>query len=181
MKKGNHASMVVVPHRYSASLPKNLALLAVCEPSTRPRTWDRLMLESLVNVLQLDTVQRASIVAGFVAAGCLVFAWSINDSHRRLPGPPGHWIIGNALDIAREKEWLVHDEWKRRYGTRSRRRYARASCMQAHLYISGPIMAMNIMGNRIVFLNTPEYVNEVLEKRAAITTNRPTFGMALNL
>jgi hypothetical protein len=42
-------------------------------------------------------------------------------------------------------------------------------------------MGMNIMGNRIVILNTPEYVNEVLEKRAAITANRPLFIMASSL
>jgi hypothetical protein len=73
------------------------------------------MLDSLTSVLQLDT---ASIIAGLVAAGCLAFFWSKCHAAdaQQLPGPPGHWIIGNALDMPHEKEWIVHEKWKRQYG-----------------------------------------------------------------
>jgi hypothetical protein len=47
--------------------------------------------------------------------------------------------------------------------------------------ISGPIMAVNILGTQIIFLNTPEYVIQILEKRSAITTLRPYLEMSNGL
>ena len=38
-------------------------------------------------------------------------------SRRHLPpGPRGWPILGNALDMPRQKEWLAFTEWKRSYG-----------------------------------------------------------------
>jgi hypothetical protein len=37
----------------------------------------------------------------------------------RLPPGPQWWpLIGNALDMPREKEWLVFTEWEKTYGRR---------------------------------------------------------------
>jgi hypothetical protein len=42
-------------------------------------------------------------------------------------------------------------------------------------------MAMNVLGTRIVILNTAEYVTQLLEKRSAITSIRPYFEMSTGL
>jgi hypothetical protein len=42
-------------------------------------------------------------------------------------------------------------------------------------------MAVNILGTQIIFLNTPEYVIQILEKRSAITTLRPYLEMSNGL
>ena len=34
-----------------------------------------------------------------------------------FPGPPGHWLLGNALDMPKSREWLTFAEWGRLYGT----------------------------------------------------------------
>jgi hypothetical protein len=75
------------------------------------------MLDSVTSALHLDTVEGAGIVTGLVVAGCLAFFWSRGHSDaQRLPGPPGRWIIGNAPDIPREKEWVAHEKLRRQYG-----------------------------------------------------------------
>ena len=91
------------------------------------------MLETLTGFLHLDTVEGASIVAGLITAGCLAFLWQRGHADaEQLPGPPGHWIIGNALDIPHEKEWLVHEKWKRQYGM-SMKQNRSAECTEAHI------------------------------------------------
>ena len=34
-----------------------------------------------------------------------------------FPGPPRHWLLGNALSMPKAKEWLTFAEWGRLYGT----------------------------------------------------------------
>ena len=34
-----------------------------------------------------------------------------------FPGPPRHWLLGNALSMPKTKEWLTFAEWGRLYGT----------------------------------------------------------------
>ena len=33
-----------------------------------------------------------------------------------FPGPPRHWLLGNALSMPKTKEWLTFAEWGRLYG-----------------------------------------------------------------
>ena len=33
-----------------------------------------------------------------------------------LPGPPRHWLLGNALAMPKTREWLTFAEWGRLYG-----------------------------------------------------------------
>lgn len=45
--------------------------------------------------------------------------WKYNSRSARLklpPGPPQWPIIGNLLDIPKEKEWITYREWGRKYG-----------------------------------------------------------------
>jgi hypothetical protein len=34
-----------------------------------------------------------------------------------FPGPPRHWLLGNALSMPKAREWLTFAEWGRLYGT----------------------------------------------------------------
>jgi hypothetical protein len=33
-----------------------------------------------------------------------------------FPGPPRHWLLGNALDMPKTREWLTFAEWGKLYG-----------------------------------------------------------------
>ncbi|GJJ11039.1 hypothetical protein Clacol_005270 [Clathrus columnatus] len=37
---------------------------------------------------------------------------------KRPPGPPGHYLIGNLLDVPKTKQWLTFNQWANEYGTR---------------------------------------------------------------
>lgn len=34
-----------------------------------------------------------------------------------FPGPPDHWLLGNALSMPKTREWLTFAEWGKLYGT----------------------------------------------------------------
>ena len=55
-----------------------------------------------------------------VLTGVGLFAWLLNKkTKQRLPFPPGPKplpIIGNLLDMPREKEWLVYEQWAQKHG-----------------------------------------------------------------
>lgn len=49
----------------------------------------------------------------------LAATWIVHTRQRRMalpPGPPSLPIIGNVLQLPREKEWLVYNEWAKIYG-----------------------------------------------------------------
>lgn len=34
----------------------------------------------------------------------------------RIPGPAGYPIIGNALQIPKDRQWLIFEQWRKLYG-----------------------------------------------------------------
>jgi len=34
-----------------------------------------------------------------------------------FPGPPRYWLLGNALNMPKTREWLTFTEWGKLYGT----------------------------------------------------------------
>jgi hypothetical protein len=76
---------------------------------------------------------------------------------RLPPGPPGKWIIGNALDVPTEQEWVGWDRLKREYG---------------------PFVSLKVFGQLIVELNDPQMVIQLLEKRSSISSGRPIFVLS---
>ncbi|KAJ3485041.1 hypothetical protein NLI96_g5232 [Meripilus lineatus] len=73
------------------------------------------------------------------------------------PGPKGLPIIGNALDMPTSHEWLMFAQWGEQWGK---------------------IMSLNLLGQRVVILNSAEFATELLEKRGAIYSDRPTLTMS---
>ncbi|KAF8342440.1 cytochrome P450 [Amanita rubescens] len=69
------------------------------------------------------------------------------------PGPPPKPFIGNALDIPTDMPWVKYLEWSKR--------------------LNSDIIHMTALGKHIVVLNKLEDINELMEKRSAIYSNRP--------
>ncbi|TFK68106.1 cytochrome P450 [Pluteus cervinus] len=72
------------------------------------------------------------------------------------PGPQRKPLIGNVLDLPREKAWNTFLPWKERYGD---------------------IIYLEALGNGILVLNTLEAVNDLLDKRPNNYSDRPEFIM----
>lgn len=70
----------------------------------------------------MDGPSLPGITTSVLALGIVtVLAWTLRDrSRNRLPLPPGPKpfpLIGNVLDMPREKEWETYERWSRQYGT----------------------------------------------------------------
>ncbi|KAF8911741.1 cytochrome P450 [Mucidula mucida] len=73
------------------------------------------------------------------------------------PGPRGLPIIGNALQIPSDRQWLKWDEWRREYGN---------------------IMQINVLGQPTVILSSLKCAKDLLETRGNIYSDRPSAVMA---
>nr|BAK09383.1 cytochrome P450 [Postia placenta] len=93
----------------------------------------------------------------FLAAG--LWAWKWLSWRRRNPaglpmppGPKGYPIIGNVLDMPQKATWLTFREWAKQYGD---------------------IVSVDILGTKIVIMNTAKPAYDTFEKRGAIYSDRP--------
>ncbi|VDB82822.1 unnamed protein product [Peniophora sp. CBMAI 1063] len=73
------------------------------------------------------------------------------------PGPSGLPMIGNALEMPTVNPYKVYEEWGQKYG---------------------PIMHLSALGLSFIVINDLSIATELLEKRAAIYSDRPTLPMA---
>ncbi|KIJ42237.1 hypothetical protein M422DRAFT_171280 [Sphaerobolus stellatus SS14] len=97
-----------------------------------------------------------------VSAICIffIFLYSLRKWIRKQylpPGPKGWPIIGNVLDLPKEKEWLKFTQWKETYGD---------------------IVYLSIMGSSVIILNSAEIAHEILFKKSNIYSERPHLTMA---
>lgn len=72
---------------------------------------------------------------------------------RRLPGPKGLPFIGRVHDVPSTATWLKFWEWSQEYG---------------------PIYQMEIFGSQHVWISSEKIANDLLAKRGAIYSDRPT-------
>jgi hypothetical protein len=97
----------------------------------------------------------AAFIAGFLALLVLK-----RRNRRSLPLPPGPRplpLIGNLLDVPREKEWLTYQAWHAQYGD---------------------VVYIEALGQKIVVLGSAAAVTELMEQRGAIYSDRPTTPMS---
>ncbi|KAI5118824.1 hypothetical protein M0805_009402 [Coniferiporia weirii] len=101
----------------------------------------------------------AAGVSVLAAVFLLFLAFSVK-SRAKLspPGPPQNFIFGNALQLSKTRPWLLLAHW-------------------GHTY--GDIMFMRVFRRPFIILNSYETATELLEKRSAIYSERPTRNMAL--
>ncbi|KAF8631286.1 hypothetical protein AX15_002609 [Amanita polypyramis BW_CC] len=72
------------------------------------------------------------------------------------PGPKGYPLIGNALDMPVEREWLTFAKWGD---------------------VWGDICSVMVIGQPIIILNSRRTVHEMLEKKSTIYSDRPVLQM----
>ncbi|KAF9463430.1 cytochrome P450 [Collybia nuda] len=68
------------------------------------------------------------------------------------PGPKGLPLIGNILDMPSDKDWLTFARW-------------------------GDITSVNVLGQTLIILNSAKVATEMLEKKSAIYSDRPTLQL----
>ncbi|KAJ3569349.1 hypothetical protein NP233_g5109 [Leucocoprinus birnbaumii] len=73
------------------------------------------------------------------------------------PGPAGLPLVGNILDMPCSKEWLTFARWGEEYGD---------------------ICSVTVLGQPIVIINSARVATDLLDKKSAIYSDRPTLQMA---
>ncbi|KAF7980672.1 hypothetical protein HWV62_37099 [Athelia sp. TMB] len=104
----------------------------------------------------LDLSAAPGLALPLLAAAAYAVYAALSRKARRAqlpPGPAGWPIIGNVLDVPNSgAEWVDYRDMGERYNS--------------------DIIYLNVLGTRIVVLNSFEAVTELLEKRAAIYSDR---------
>ncbi|KAI0063312.1 cytochrome P450 [Artomyces pyxidatus] len=91
-------------------------------------------------------------LAVVLVAGLAIRKYRKRNGLRLPPGPRGLPIIGNLLDIPKETSWLVYEDWAKSYGN---------------------VMSLEVFGQVIVILQSPQAVKDLFEKRGATYSDRP--------
>ncbi|KAK0437376.1 cytochrome P450 [Armillaria borealis] len=98
--------------------------------------------------------------SNFLALG--IFTWVLISLIRRTtsgplpPGPQRMPVIGNLLDMPKEREWVTWAEWGKRYGG---------------------ISSAAVLGQTIIVLNSYNVAKELLNNRSANYSDRPPMSM----
>ncbi|KAF8868692.1 cytochrome P450 [Infundibulicybe gibba] len=96
------------------------------------------------------------LVAGYI---CRQYLW-LTKSRSRLPYPPGPKpkpLIGNALEIPTQMAWLTYAKWAETYRS--------------------DILHAEALGQHIIILNSREAAVDIMERRAANYSSRPSLPM----
>ncbi|KAJ3928523.1 MAG: cytochrome P450 [Lentinula lateritia] len=82
-----------------------------------------------------------------------------NRAHRLPlpPGPKGYPLIGNALSLPSERPWLTYCQWSKRFGD---------------------VIHLSALGQSIIILNSARSIYDLLERRSALYSDRPSTVMA---
>lgn len=88
------------------------------------------------------------------------------------PGPPPKLIIGNLLDMPKAKEWIAYHEWAQGYGSST------PSCISRNTGLTGnavgDVILVRVLKQKLIILDSLEAVNELMERRSAIYSSRPS-------
>lgn len=108
-----------------------------------------------------DSAPKLTSLSGMLLSAVIIFvSYQISayiSRGRSPPGPPGFPIIGNALQIPADHQWLKWHQWKQKYGD---------------------IMKITVLGQPVIILSSLKASKELLEGRGNIYSDRPSAVMA---
>ena len=121
-----------------------------------------------------SVIQPVVFVSLFVVAVWIIYlrsvsTWSIRTRGRPLPpGPKSFPVVGNTFNAPAHKPWIAYRDLGTRFGTcDGTARSARTECGAV-----GDIIHVRVLGQSMVVLNSAAVIDEYLEKRSAITSDR---------
>jgi len=99
-------------------------------------------------------------ISAIIGLVVLYTARYVTSPYRKLPpGPRGYPIIGNLLELERG-QWLKFSKWHKKYGD---------------------LIYLNAVGQSIVVLNSQRVAEDLLDRRAAIYSDRPRCIVACDM
>jgi hypothetical protein len=88
------------------------------------------------------------------------------------PGPPSWPIIGNFLDVPREKSWITYTDMSKKYGRCNIHSRGR-QFTQLKLASQGDVSCLRVFSQVIVVLSSLSTVKDLLEMRGEYYSERP--------
>ncbi|KAF8190347.1 cytochrome P450 [Mycena galopus ATCC 62051] len=107
----------------------------------------------------MSSLFSPELISGVAAVGALAILvkYVRGDSRPTPPGPRPLPIIGNLLNIPSQEQWLVYQEWSRKYGS--------------------DVVRMNVLGTDILVVNSAEAASALFGYKSAIYSDRPRMPM----
>ncbi|KAJ7640875.1 cytochrome P450 [Mycena polygramma] len=105
----------------------------------------------------MSSFLSSSTLVATVAVLGLAIKYLRRDSRPTPPGPNPLPIVGNWFDLPRKEQWLVYQEWSRRYGS--------------------DIIHMKVLGTDIVVVNSAAAAFALFGQKSAIYSDRPRMPM----
>jgi len=102
----------------------------------------------------------ASLLAGLACLLVALFIWFRKPKASPASLPPGPKplpVLGNVRDLTAKELWLPAFKWSQQYGE---------------------VTYLHVLGQGLVFLNSPEAAFDLLDKRGAIYSDKPQLVMA---
>ncbi|KAF7366793.1 Cytochrome P450 [Mycena sanguinolenta] len=102
---------------------------------------------------------------------------------RNLPFPPGPRpsaipFVGNIADMPSSHDWKTFYEWGQVYGTDCLGSRDQVAFMDTRV---GPLLMVEVMGQKICIINSYEVANDLLNDRSLIYSDRPAMHMVNDL
>ncbi|KAG6808984.1 hypothetical protein H0H92_002091 [Tricholoma furcatifolium] len=104
-----------------------------------------------------------SLTAGIASLIVALFIWFRKHKASAASLPPGPKplpVIGNVRDLTTKELWLPAAEWAKQFGD---------------------VVYLHVLGQGLVFLNSPEAVSDLLDMRGSIYSDKPSLVMAGDL
>ncbi len=123
----------------------------------------------------LESLSLMPLIAGFVAVVfVLLVKWFKALNMAPLPpGPRPLPIIGNMFDMPKVLPWVGYREWSKIYGEA----HFSSNCQDVHCHLSavtGDIVYLHLPAQPTVVLGSVQAAIELLDRRSAIYSSRPT-------
>ncbi|KAG6860201.1 hypothetical protein C0995_014458 [Termitomyces sp. Mi166 len=95
------------------------------------------------------------------------------------PGPKPLPLLGNVRDLTTKELWLPAAKWAKQYGEHEI--LASRGLSAKRSLDSGDVVYLHVLGQGLVFLNSPEAAFELLDKRGSIYSDKPSLVMTGDL